>query len=110
MQHGEGEGGPVATVGVHGRVLWGARRNLAAHWSVFNIVHSQQTFTQRAHLLKRVYRNIKVGAGVDQHLDQGLVSGCAGVHQRSHALRDGQQGGPKENMKKEQNKYIKPKK
>lgn len=30
VQHGEGEGGPASTVGMHGGVFWGARWDLTA--------------------------------------------------------------------------------
>lgn len=30
VQHGEGEGSPASTVGMHGGVFWGARGNLTA--------------------------------------------------------------------------------
>ena len=41
-------------------------------------------------VFNHIYRHIQVGPGIDQHLDQGLVSSCAGVHQRRHPLCDKQ--------------------
>ena len=35
-----------------------------------------------------IYRHIEVGPSIDQHLDQGLISSCTRIHQRSHSLSD----------------------
>lgn len=47
--------------------------------------------SKRIIISERTHRYIRIGAGVDQHLDQSLVSSSASVHEWGHALHHTQQ-------------------
>lgn len=36
---------------------------------------------------------VDVGAGVEQHLNHGLITAYAGVHERGHSLQEEERGG-----------------
>lgn len=101
VQDSEGEGCPMATIRMHRGVFWGAWWHLAAQdkaqrYTQISRSYPPKNTTIRGSLqplcpeFNHIYRHVQVGPGIDQHLDQGLVSSRAGVHQRRHPLRDKQ--------------------
>lgn len=82
VQHSKGEGCPVAAIGMHRGVFWGARWHLAARkqyvlhksrWNCLTIMITDDSilcrFARFKADVKHIYRHVKVGPRIDQHLD-----------------------------------------